>query len=124
MTEDVAGKPASPQAPLGPVEAVSGALKNYAKFTGRARRSEYWWFFLFWIIAIFATSFISQNLAAIVVLALILPSLGVGIRRLHDIGKSGWWCLISLIPVIGALVLIYWAVQPSGGDNAYGPAPA
>ncbi len=124
MTEDVAGKPAAPHAPLGPVEAVTAALKNYAKFTGRARRSEYWWFFLFWIIAIFATSFISQNLAAIVVLALILPSLGVGIRRLHDIGKSGWWCLVSLIPLIGALVLIYWAVQPSGGDNAYGPAPA
>jgi uncharacterized membrane protein YhaH (DUF805 family) len=121
MTEALAGKSS---APSGPVEAVLAALKGYVNFSGRATRSEYWWFYLFWIIAVGVTAFINENLAAIVILALLLPSLAVLIRRLHDIGKSGWWCLIGLIPVIGPLILLYWAVQPSAGDNDYGAAAA
>jgi uncharacterized membrane protein YhaH (DUF805 family) len=62
--------------------------------------------------------------AGLVTLALLLPGVGVGARRLHDIGRNAWWLLIGLIPLIGALVLIYWFVQPSGASNQYGEAAA
>ena len=121
MTDAIAGPTTRP---AGPVEAVSSVMKSYARFSGRATRSEYWWFYLFWIIAVLVTGMINENLAALVVLALLLPSLAVGVRRLHDIGKSGWWLLVMLIPLIGGLILLYFLVQPSEGDNDYGPAPA
>ena len=119
MTDAIAGPTTRP---AGPVEAVSSVLKGYVKFSGRATRSEYWWFYLFWLILVVVTGMISENLAAVLILALLLPSLAVGVRRMHDIGKSGWWLLVALIPLIGGLILLYFLVQPSVGDNDYGPA--
>ena len=109
-------------------EAVRSVLSQYAGFTGRARRSEYW----FWtlavvigaIVAIIIDSIIGINLFYIVfALAVLVPGVAVGVRRLHDISKSGWWILLSLIPLIGSIVLIIWFVGDSHPDNEYGPNP-
>lgn len=116
-------------------------LKKYAVFAGRARRKEYWMFAL-WnfiiVLVIDALMFafgmmgnsgtILTQLVSIVgclyVLAIILPSLGVFVRRLHDTGRAGWWILIGLIPVIGGIVLLVFSVMDSQpGDNKYGPNP-
>ena len=89
-------------------------LKNYANFTGRARRKEFWFFtlvqFIILIIAQIIDSVIGTEfvLYALIVLALLIPSLAVSVRRLHDLSKSGWWYLIALIPLIGAIILIIW----------------
>ncbi|MCJ7800157.1 MAG: DUF805 domain-containing protein [Polaromonas sp.] len=93
-------------------QAISSCLRNYATFSGRASRSELWWFFLFQILVSIAASTVSQQLGSLVNLALLLPALAVGTRRLHDIGKSGWWQLLTLTG-IGLLLLIYWWVQPA-----------
>jgi len=109
-------------------------LKKYATFTGRARRKEYWFFVLFSIIASVVLSVLDVMLgtsgkaggllSGIYGLAVLLPSLGVSVRRLHDTNRSGWWLLIVLIPVVGALVLLYFMVQDSQpGTNQYGPNP-
>jgi uncharacterized membrane protein YhaH (DUF805 family) len=92
-------------------QAILGCLRNYATFAGRASRSEFWWFFLFQIMISVAASTISQQLGSLVNLALLLPALAVGARRLHDIGKSGWWQLLILTG-IGLVLLIYWWIQP------------
>lgn len=105
-------------------QAVSTCLRQYANFNGRAARPEFWWFALFQFAVFFVASIISPVLYGLVALGLLLPGLGVGVRRLHDIGRSGWWLLICFIPLIGVVLLIYWAVQPGEpGSNAYG-APA
>lgn len=96
-------------------QAISSCLRNYATFSGRASRSEFWWFSLFQLLIMAAMSMISEKLTGLVNLALLLPSLAVGARRLHDIGKSGWWQLL-MISGIGLLVLIYWWVQPTADD--------
>ena len=118
-------------------------IKNrYAKFDGRATRSEYWYFILFYFILALIVTLVdvlvinpmlgltpeqSQQggiLQIIVGLGLLIPTLALTIRRLHDIGKSGWWFLIALIPIIGALVLIYFYIQDSqAGSNLYGENP-
>ena len=105
-------------------------LKNYATFSGRARRKEYWMFVLFNIIAaivlmildfIIGTYFVLYGLY---LLAIVIPSLAVGVRRLHDIGKSGWWMFISLIPLIGGIwLLVLLCTDGTAGDNTYGPSP-
>ena len=99
-------------------QAISVCLSKYATFTGRASRPEFWWFFLFQILISIADSMLGDVIAGLVSLGLLLPALAVGTRRLHDIGKSGWWQLIMLT-VVGLLVLIYWWVQPAveGGDK-------
>lgn len=116
-------------------EAVVRALtQNYCNFSGRASRSEYWWFYLFtcivsWVVSIVVSLFSSElsimYIASMVVgLAFLLPSLGIAVRRLHDIGKSGWWMFISLIPLIGAIILIVWWCKDSQMEpNEYGPVP-
>lgn len=105
-------------------QAMSSCLSNYATFSGRASRSEFWWFFLFQVLASAAASMFSEKLSGLVSLALLLPALAVGARRLHDIGKSGWWQLL-MISGIGLLVLIYWWVQPTADDvSNYGSSPA
>lgn len=105
-------------------------LKNYTGFQGRAIRSEYWMFVLFNFIASFILEIIDRLahitpfLTGIYSLAVLLPSLAVAVRRLHDIGKSGWWVLIGIIPFIGEIILIVFACfdsQPH--DNKYGPNP-
>ena len=100
-------------------QAISVCLSKYVTFTGRASRPEFWWFFLFQILISLAASMLGDVISGLVALGLLLPGLAVGARRLHDIGKSGWWQLI-LLTVIGLLVLIYWWVQPTvEGGNAY-----
>jgi uncharacterized membrane protein YhaH (DUF805 family) len=94
-------------------QAIKSCFSQYAGFTGRAPRSEFWWFALFQVIVVVVASIVHQLVGNIASLALLLPALAVGARRLHDIGRSGWWQLLSFTG-IGVLVLIYWWVQPSG----------
>lgn len=104
--------------------AVTTCFKKYADFNGRARRSEYWWFALFCIVLQVVVSMISSLLANVLVLALLLPSLAVGARRLHDINKTAWFLLLLLIPFIGALILIImYCLEGTKGPNQYGPEP-
>lgn len=104
--------------------AVTTCLKKYADFNGRAGRSEYWWFVLFCIVAYLVVALLLGDVLGVIVnLALLLPSLAAGARRLHDMGKSGWFQLVWLIPFVGWLVMIYWLVQPSVGPNEYGAGP-
>ncbi len=96
-------------------QAISTCFSRYADFSGRASRPEFWWFFLFQILVSIAASMVSDLLNGLMVLGLLLPALAVGTRRLHDIGKSGWWQLIMLTG-IGYFLLIYWWVQPTSDD--------
>lgn len=110
-------------------------LKKYAVFSGRATRSEFWFFVLFNLIASLILGVIdgfigkvgAENsvgvLGSIYSLAVLIPSLAVTARRLHDTNRSGWWILIGLIPLIGAIVLIIFAAMDSTTDNKYGPNP-
>ena len=102
------------------LDAVKTCFRKYVDFTGRARRPEFWWFALFSFVVGIVAGMIGQWLNSLVSLALLLPSLAVGTRRLHDIGKSGWFQLLWFIPIIGWAILIYWFVQPTGGPNQYG----
>lgn len=103
------------------MQAVQVCLGKYVDFAGRARRSEFWWFFLFQVIVQIVASFLGDIVSSIAGLALLLPALAVGARRLHDIGKSGWLQLIVLIPLIGFIVLVYFWVQPGASEaNAHG----
>ena len=111
-------------------------LKKYAVFSGRARRKEYWFFVLFNLIISLVLTFIDSALgtlneetgygllSGVYSLAVLIPSLAVAVRRLHDTGRTGWWLLIGLIPLIGLIVLLIFFVQDSKpGDNEYGPNP-
>jgi uncharacterized membrane protein YhaH (DUF805 family) len=111
-----------------------GVLRKYAEFKGRARRREYWMFVLFNIIISVVLSIIDRVignpemglgiLGTLYALAVLVPSIAVGVRRLHDTNRSGWWLLISLIPCIGFVVLLIFMVQDSqAGDNQYGLNP-
>src|SRR6056300_678601 len=105
-------------------------LKKYAVFNGRAQRKEYWMFLLFNIIISLGLTFIealisiSSTISGIYNLAVLLPGMGVSIRRLHDTNRTGWWLLIGLIPILGAIVLIVFMAQDSQVDeNQYGLNP-
>jgi len=111
-------------------------LKKYAVFSGRARRREYWYFVLFNIIIsivlavidMMTGSFSAESgmglLGGIYTLAILIPSVAVSVRRLHDTSRSGWWLLIALIPLIGAIVLLVFMVQDGKpGANQYGTNP-
>ncbi len=106
-------------------------LKKYAEFDGRAHRTEYWMFVLFNVLISIGLALVGslighglQYLSNLYGLAVLVPGLAVGVRRLHDIGKSGWWLLIAFIPCIGAIILIYFLVQDSQPEsNKYGPNP-
>ncbi|PKG58465.1 DUF805 domain-containing protein [Shewanella sp. Choline-02u-19] len=105
-----------------------GALKKYADFSGRARRTEFWMFILFYMIFSFLLGIIDSLLGLGVLtfifsLGLLIPSLSIGARRLHDTGRSGWWQLIGIIPLIGLIVLIVFYVQDSHDENSYGDNP-
>lgn len=130
-------------------DAVRSGFSNYVTFSGRARRSEFWFWFLFMIIAIVVAglldgmlfpgmtemqadmgdgmaSFEGQGgpISALVVLGLFLPGLAMQIRRLHDVDRSGWWVLLSFIPLIGTIVLIvWWATEGTRGPNRFGSDP-
>ncbi len=105
-------------------------LKNYTGFSGRARRTEFWMFWLINLgIAIVLTIIESilglpGVLSGLYNLAILLPSIAVGMRRLHDTDRSGWWLLIALVPFVGAIVLlIFFCLEGTSGDNQYGPDP-
>ena len=117
-------------------EAVETCLvKKFVSFSGRARRSEYWYFTLFSLIVSMAASIIGgmlfvhhegdvNLLSSLLSLVLFLPGLGVSIRRLHDIGKSAWWYLIIFVPMIGWIILLVFMCKDSfPGPNQYGPSP-
>lgn len=102
--------------------------KNYGNFEGRASRKEYWNFVLFNILACLAISVVSAGtLGIIYLLAAFIPSLSVAVRRLHDVGKSGWFLLISLVPFVGSIVLLVFLCMESsdkGDKYDYGGAPS
>jgi uncharacterized membrane protein YhaH (DUF805 family) len=110
-------------------------LKKYAEFDGRARRREFWMFvlfsFIFSVILSIVDSIIGTKgvngrgiLSSLFSLAVFIPSIAVGVRRLHDTNHSGWWSLLWLVPVIGWIILIVWLATDSMlGDNQYGPNP-
>jgi uncharacterized membrane protein YhaH (DUF805 family) len=95
-----------------PQESISSCFSNYATFKGRAPRSEYWWFYLFVLLGILVLKFVFPLAAGIFSLAIIIPTLAAASRRLHDTDRSGWWQLISLLPIVGPFILIYWLAIP------------
>lgn len=102
------------------MQAIQSCLSQYATFSGRATRPEFWWFFLFQILALMVAGMLGDVAYSILALLLLLPALAVGTRRLHDVGRSGWWQLLT-VTGIGYLVLLYWFVQPSQAEaNDYG----
>ena len=104
-------------------------LKKYVVFNGRATRSEYWYYTLFNMIVAIILTLIEMMiglpgvLSGLYALAVLLPGVAVSIRRLHDTGRSGWWLLIALIPIIGIFILLFFTVQDSKEDNQYGRNP-
>ncbi len=119
-------------------QAVSSVLLNkYATFSGRARRSEYWWWYLFVTIVYIVAGILDRAvgltysdttvgggwIATIALIVFFIPNLAVAVRRLQDTGRTGWWLLIGLIPIIGFVVLLYFFVLDSENDNQYGPYP-
>lgn len=106
-----------------PVDSMGGAIsscwRKYATFKGRANRSEYW----FWVLFNFLLNCIPfVNIVAMLVL--LIPSISVAVRRLHDIGKSGWWYLLGLIPLIGSIwLIVLYCMDSEEGDNKYGANP-
>ena len=101
------------------VESIKTCFSKYADFSGRASRSEYWWWFLFLVLGTIAASIVSDTVSALFSLATVVPSLAVGCRRLHDIDKSGWFQLLNLVPVIGWIIVVYWAVQEGKEPNRF-----
>ena len=111
------------------------AWKNYFTFTGRSRRKAYWMFVLFNIIAAILANILDNVLgligeggygliSSIYGLAVFIPGLALAVRRLHDIGRTGWWMLIGLIPLVGWIVLlIFFVTDSQAGSNQYGPNP-
>ena len=124
------------------VEAVKSAYVNYVNFSGRAQRSAYWWWALF-NFAVFIILAVAEGggsfshadgsvqfavvggvFSGIWALVNLIPGLSVGVRRMHDIDRSGWWLLIGLIPLIGAIVLLVWfCSRGTTGSNRFGPDP-
>lgn len=110
-------------------------LRKYATFDGRAHRTEFWTFVLVNIIVSVGLNIVNAIigtdgalgaglLSSIYALAILIPTLAVGVRRLHDIGRSGWWLLIALIPIVGFIILIVWyATEGERAANEYGPNP-
>jgi uncharacterized membrane protein YhaH (DUF805 family) len=103
------------------IDAIRICFVKYADFSGCASRPEFWWWFLFTLIATAALQSISYNLSAAFSIATFLPSLAVATRRLHDTDRSGWWQLLYFVPLVGWILLIIWCAEP-GTPNRYSPA--
>lgn len=127
------GASTEPQ-PTNPFGWYVRVLQNFAQFSGRARRKEYWFFTLFnaliaIVLRVVDLATIKSEgpygiLVSIYVLAMFIPGLAVTVRRLHDTGRSGWWFLVAFIPFVGGIILLIFMVEDSKpGDNAYGPNP-
>ncbi|SFO87987.1 Uncharacterized membrane protein YhaH, DUF805 family [Geodermatophilus dictyosporus] len=115
-------------ATMGFPDAVRSVLTRYADFTGRARRAEYWWFALFSVVVVTVAAIIDAILGfpvlqLIVSLGLVVPSLAVGVRRLHDTDRSGWWLLIGLVPFGGIVLLVFYCLEGQRHPNRYGSDP-
>jgi uncharacterized membrane protein YhaH (DUF805 family) len=123
-------------------QAADTVLSNYFTFSGRANRAEYWWWMLFMfltaVVMVLVDAFLiapsfgqsaltpkgSSPASVVTNLLLFFPSLTVTVRRLHDIDRSGLWIFIAFVPLIGALLLLFWSLQGgTQGSNSYGPAP-
>jgi len=123
---------------MGPIDAVKTCFVKYVDFDGRAPRSEYWYFALFTLLLTSLSGHLDSEYgltftfgkvlseqgitSGVINLLIFLPTVAVGVRRLHDIGKSGWWVLLPFT-IIGIFVIIYWAAQISVDDNEYGKNP-
>ncbi len=104
--------------------AFKTCFAKFADFTGRASRSEYWWFALVYVIVAVVASLIHEYVYVLVALAFLIPLLSAGVRRLHDTGKTGWLILLGIIPLVN-FVLIYFMVQPTQAQaNEYGEPPS
>ena len=115
-----------PKPSVGFIDAIKMFFTKYADFNTRSRRSEYWQVILFCCIVNLFASLALRNCAWIGYiwsLAILVPSIALGVRRLHDIGKAGTWYLLNLIPVVGSIILLVWYCQDSTGDNQWGPNP-
>ena len=123
---------------MGFTDAIRTCFQQYATFTGRSRRAEFWWWALFTLIVSIAGGLIDQALfpdhfstrnntgpvGGLFGLIVLLPTLAVTARRLHDIDKSGWWQLLSFIPFVGWIIMVVWTVRDSEpGSNRFGPNP-
>jgi uncharacterized membrane protein YhaH (DUF805 family) len=110
-------------------EAIRSCYSNYANFSGRASRSEYWFFTLyhFLIVSFCMVGFpfgLGYSLLLLSLIANFLPSISVLVRRLHDTGRSGWWYWIALVPLVGPILLLIWlCTRGTFGGNEYGPDP-
>ncbi|WP_114945845.1 DUF805 domain-containing protein [Microvirga calopogonii] len=112
-------------------QAVRTSIGKFADFSGRASRPEYWYLMLPVIALLFVANLIdsiligTSALGLIVALATLVPTLSAGARRLHDTGRSGWWLLVALVPIVGGLFVIYLCCQPgTAGPNQFGPEPS
>lgn len=108
---------------MDPVTSVTTCLSKYATFSGRASRPEFWWFTLAASVLYLVLAFVpgGEALSTVASLVLLLPTLAVGARRLHDTGRSGWWQLLAFIPFVGIVVLIVFWASAGQHSNAYGP---
>lgn len=120
-------------------QAIESGFRNYFGFSGRAPRSEYWWWQLFVVLLIGSAFLLDAQMgwvidperedapgwaASLASLALFFPNLAMAVRRLHDRDRSGWWILIGVIPLIGGLILLVWYLsRGTPGDNRFGPDP-
>ena len=121
-TTTVNGVPVQPKS-VSFLDAVKLYFTRYADFKGRSRRSEYWWAALAIGVVGYIIGLILPDLAWIWTLATLVPSLAICIRRLHDVGKSGWWYLWILLPLIGSIILLVQFCKDSTEDNQWGPNP-
>jgi len=105
------------------------AFRNYANFSGRARRKALWMFLLLHMIVYAVLFAIDIGIGTIGVfsgiysLAALVPIIAVQVRRLHDVGRSGWWLLISLVPIVGLIILVFFIQDSAPGENQYGANP-
>ena len=112
------------------MSAVKTVLNNYANFNDRSGKGEFWWwtlaYFIGYAVLVFVGGVLNLGtiLAGVFGLALLVPNIAVSVRRFHDIGKSGWWVLIFLIPLINIIAVIYFfVIVDSDGPNQYGEGP-
>ena len=109
---------------VGFVQAVKLFFTNYTNFKGRSRRSEYWWFCLFNMIVSTLLTLIIPDIAGLWSVVILVPTLSLVVRRLHDIGKSGWWYLLMLVPLVGGIILLIWFCRDSDPQsNQWGVSP-